>query len=499
MRQVLFLLLLFIVGATALAQPVITPRNMALGGGGSTYITDYNANFYNPANLVIRDNVGDFSIGFGVSGALFSPFQSFEKPMDQLDHALAHLKEYGADNAFYLHTNKEQLLDDNYPSNATLSDNTFRYDMLLFGIKWKKKHRSFSLAVRTRTSSNVRVGKGWYSSDFIETNDENYLLDRSVIHRYQTLHEISFGYAETFKFLTGLSPRLDNFIIGIAPKLVLSGNYQNATWNNTYRRASKNGPTQHIRSFTYDVAGEFGLPENNSAQTPSQPGPFDAFYTGIDGIGAGLDIGVTYLLTLGSDLSAVRPNQQPTHRSLRVSFSMTDIGFVAYGGNTASFNASADTLAGVQSPGTTINEQFTGSKGQFIPFLNSYGEYNPFLQSTKSTSSFSTLLPMALHGGALLEINRLKLMGDISVGLTNNAFNSTKLTSSLGLELRPLKFMPLRGGIRFKAHRPDFISVGTAIETKKWDFSVAATFLPTSITGQPTFTGISTATLQFHF
>ena len=502
MRQAIFILLFLGVNTSwVLSQPVITPRNMALGGGGSTYITDYNANFYNPANLMIRDREGNFSIGIGIGGFFFNPYENFSSPNDQYENARDYLSAYEPDNTRLFSSNRQQVLDNTYPRNLSLSDNTTRYDATLLGMKWKRENHSFSIAIRSRTSSTTRVGKGWYENEFQENRDGNTILDRSLINRYQSLHEISFGYAESFQFLTGLTPRLDNFIIGIAPKIVFGGNYQNAVWENIYEPTGNS--VRRIQSFSYDATGDFGAStaaylngtdiQNANAQS------FSNNYFSLDGIGAGLDIGVTYLLTLGSDLSAVKPDQQPTRKSLRVSFSMTDIGFVSYNNNEITLTNEADTTSGATLPISVSNEMFIGNRGQYIDFILQYGEDNPFLQTTSKNGSFSSLLPMALHGGALLEINRLKLMGDVSVGLTNNAFNSTKLISSVGVELRPLKFLPLRGGIQFKAQQPDFLSVGTAIETKKWDLSVAALFTPNSLTNTPTVTGVSVATLQFHF
>src|SRR5690606_31168349 len=101
-----------------------------------------------------------------------------------------------------------------------------------------------------------------------------------------------------------------------------------------------------------------------------------------------------------------------------------------------------DTLFNPTLPVQTANQIFAGTRMQYMAFLKAFGESDPFTPAEKSTSAFSVLLPMALHGGALLELNRLKLMGDVSIGLTDNAFNSTRLTSALGIELRPFMFLP---------------------------------------------------------
>ncbi|MCH2448646.1 MAG: DUF5723 family protein [Gracilimonas sp.] len=487
----------------SVAQPVLTPRNMALGGGGSTYITNYNANFYNPANLLIQDKSGNFSFGVGVIGLYLDGTQNYGDLSTQFQNAKNYFELYTPGQTSISGTDQIEIIDSNYPQEATLSDNKFRYDATLIGMKWLKNDRAFSIALRTRTSSRFRVGQGWYSDSFKQTSDDELLLDRSLIHRYQSLHEISFGYAESFQFLTGLTSKLDNFIIGIAPKLIIGTGYQNAEWNNTYRELEGNSATERVQNFTYNATGEFGTSTLSYLRgTPINQANARSFSTtsfNINGIGAGLDIGVTYLLTLGKDLSAIQRDGQPTRRSLRLSFSMTDIGFISYNNDEVSLSSSPDTTLVTNLPTNIAGEAFIGSRGQYISFIEQFGEDNPFTRNSLNQSSFASLLPMALHGGALIEINRLKLMGDVSVGLTNNAFNSTKLISSFGMELRPLNFLPLRGGVQFEAQRPEFLSIGMAVETKKWDLSLAGIFSPNSLIEQPQITGAAAATLQFHF
>ncbi|MEX0721866.1 MAG: DUF5723 family protein [Balneolaceae bacterium] len=505
MRTLLILLLLLcLFEPLSMAQTVITPRNMALGGGGSTYITDYNTNFYNPANLMIQDKIGSFDVGVMAGGFYFDAVQNHSNPERQFENAQNHLKQYNPGSYSISDLERVELLDDNYLNNSNRSNNRTRYDATLLGMKWKTENRALSLAFRTRTSSSYSVGRGWYSQAF-QQEDGREFLDRTLIHRYQSLHEISFGYAESFQFLTNLTSRLDNFVIGIAPKLVFGGSYQDAVWDNIYYQNAETNENQRVQSFSFAATGDFGLAtssyldENISAENAVSRGFQNDEFT-LNGVGAGLDIGVTYLLTFGSDLSAVHPGKQPTQKSVRFSFSMTDIGFVSYSKNDISLNIFTDTTNASSIPASVSNEAFIGAKGQYLNFIETFGEEeNPFRLASRDKSGFSILLPMALHGGALLEINRIKLMGDVSVGLTNNAFNSTTLVSSFGIELRPFVFLPLRAGTQFEAQRPSFLSLGTAIETKHWDLSVAAQFTPESLISEIALSGISLATLQFHF
>lgn len=504
MRQASFILLftLFCV-FESIGQPVFTPRNMAFGGGGSTYITNYQANFYNPANLMIQAREGRFSIGAGIGGVYFKGLKNYNGFNRQLKNLKDHLTPFNNDLDPLSNEEKLDIANDNYPGRKTVSTNKYRYEATLFGFKWMTDNRAFSVALRTRTSTIFNVGRGWYAGTFTESPDEKQILDRTLTQRYQNLHEISFGYAESFKFLTNLTSRLDNFVIGIAPKLVLGSDYQNADWQNNYQKQDESDLTTQIEVVRYNAAGEFAAADlNYFLDIPLSGGNSNAFTNtsfDINGIGAGLDIGITYLISLGSDLSAVQLNQQPTRRSLRLSFSMTDIGFISYNKKSIGFDTPVDTTFNTPPPTKIANQLFTGAKGQYFDFIQQFSNDDPFSGSPYDQGTFSALLPMALHGGALLEMNRVKLMGDMSVGLTNNAFNTTRLTSSFGIELRPFSFMPVRGGIRLEAQRPEFVSLGTAIETTNWDLSLAGIFAPNSINEKPSITGAAAATLQFYF
>lgn len=499
-KTLLALTLSVLCGILSYAQPVLTPRNVALGGGGSTYITDYNANFYNPANLLIQDRQRNIDVGFLITGTYFNAVQNFSDPGKQSQNLIDYISAFQPGAYTITSTERDKIVDDNYIKNRTTSLHQTRLDVTLLGFKWRNNERSYSIALRNRISSSFEVGKGWYSNE-LQSIDNSNILDRTLKHRYQSLYEISFGYAESFKFFSDMSPRLDELTFGIAPKLVLGGAYQNARWINTY---SNNGgaSTDLIQSFEYQASGNFGAATKEylsdfDAQSSITNNITDEIFNPY-GIGAGIDIGLTYLVTLGNDLSTIDETGQRTQKSLRLSFSITDIGFVSYNDNGISLSNELDTLSNQNLPSNLANDVFVGAPGQFIDFTDTFGATNPFLSTQREDGQLSVLLPTALHAGALFEINRLKLMGDLSLGLTNNAFNSTKLVASIGVELRPLKFLPLRAGTQLATELPSYFSFGAAIETKLWDLSVATQFVSKSFNSNPTITGITVAALQFH-
>jgi len=484
-----------------MAQPVLTPQNVALGGGGSTYITDYNANFYNPANLFITDRSRNFDLGFFITGTYFNGVQNFtdlDEQRSNLEHYL-----YAFEPGAYSITpiDRAEILEENYVRDRSTSLHQTRLDVTLIGFNVRNSKRAFSFALRNRISSSFEVGRGWYSSD-PQTTDNSSFIDRSLTHRYQSLYEFSIGFAESFQFFTDMTSRLDEFTIGFAPKLVLAGSNVDARWSNQYVEGS-NGEIQQIQDFEYQDSGNFtdatasyrsGIPAQNALTKNITDDLFNP-----QGIGAGLDIGITYLITLGSDFSTLDNTNQRTQKSLRLSFSITDIGFVKYD-KTSRFIIKDDTSNVPGLPTTVSSEAFVGAPGQFLDFVDQFSfNKNPFRSSISGSEKNSILLPTALHTGILLEVNRLKLMGDLSLGLTNNAFNSTKLVASAGIEIRPLKFLPLRAGTQFATELPNYFSFGTAIETKVWDLSIATQFVSRTFSENPTLSGVTVAALQFHF
>ncbi|MCR9132757.1 MAG: conjugal transfer protein TraF [bacterium] len=485
---------------TAYAQPVLTPQNVALGGGGSTYITDYNANFYNPANLFIPDRIRTIDVGLAITGTYFNGVQNFSDLNEQRSNLENYLYAFQPGAYAITSADRTEILDENYIRNRTTSLHQTRLEATLLGFKIRNERRAISFAIRNRIASSFEVGRGWYSTE-TQPADNQTILDRTLKHRYQSLYEVSIGFAESFQFFSDMTPRLDELAIGIAPKFVIAGAYQNAVWENQFVQQN-NGSVIQIQSFEYAATGTFatatdeylnGVPAQQALTSNISDELFNP-----QGYGGGLDLGLTYLITLGSDFSTLENTDQRTQKSLRVSFSITDIGFVVYD-QSLELGINADTSNAAAFPTNVSSNAFVGAPGQIIDFVDQFSTNNPFASASKVDGSNFVLLPTALHTGILFEVNRLKLMGDLSLGLTNNAFNSTKLVASAGVEIRPLKFLPLRAGTQLATELPNYFSFGAAIETKLWDLSIATQFVSRTFNENPTLSGITVAALQFHF
>ena len=495
----------FICATNIFAQPVITPKNISLGGGGTTYITDFHANFYNPANLLINDRSKKVDIGFLSGTSSFNGVLNFENPIDQKDNYLKYFNKFSSGDFDLTQANKDLIIDTHYKRERLNSVHQSRFEVTTFGVNWISNNRAYSIAARTRVGSTFEAGRNWYTDQLVVENNVS-MSNQDLVHRYQVLHEFSFGYSESVRLINGLSSRLDNFLIGFAPKFILAGPYQNTEWRNEYSR--ENGSTDINRSqvFNHQSAGtltEATQSYMNGMLAPQSVNqslePFQDELTNIHGYGAGVDVGFTYLLTFGSDLSTLNTNQQPIKRSIRLSFSINDIGFVNYSDKTLHLEEITNNNTSASFP-SEANEYFAGAPGQYLNFVEQHGDGDPFADNSSDfeTGSFSTLLPTSFNGGILIELNRIKVMGDMSIGISNNAFNSTRLVTSLGAELRPLNFLPLRGGLQFGPGLPGSFNVGSAIETRFWDLSLGLTVSARSFTTATNLSGAGVAVLQFH-
>lgn len=500
------LLLVSSFGTTGLqAQPVLDARNIALGGGGAAYLSGIEANFYNPANLALYDRKGTLHVGLGTVGTFFEPVLSSGKPKSQFERYADTFLPYSVGELDITPDQRAAIVEENYPGDDITSEHLSRADVLWGGAVWKKGKKAYSLSLRSRAGSRVEVGRGWYSDEFVQ-QDSISIRDFSLIKQLQVLHEISFGFAQEFEFFNGLMPRINKLYVGIAPKIVIGGAYENASYSGQYRTTNTPGQDTYSREFSLSTTGS-NTDMVNTYITSGDPQSAidsqlkDGFLTSPTGFGVGIDFGLTYIIPLGSDISLLhtREQRQPIGRSLRLGLSITNIGIIRYSKSPLKIESGrTNTVEASQEP---VNKQFVGSSGQLPVFFDEATSLpNPFFEAENSSDSgFSTTLPASLNAGAVLDIDRFKLMGDLTLGLDNTAFTNKKLVGRFGIESRPLPYLPIRFGTALAAGKPLRFGAGTGIETRYWDFSIATQILVKSNTLTSDVVGGAVGALQFHF
>ena len=466
------------------AQLAYSAESMALGGGGTAYLTGFEALFVNPANLFIQEKNYSYQFSFLQTGYYFDSLQNTPGIQSRFNQYTDLLSPYHTDLNLAV-TDREDLVDRSFNENRSSAEFLNQTELNWFGLKWVRPNRSYAVAARTRIGSRYRLGKGLYSAIPLDRND-SFLINQSFTQRYQVLHEISFGYAESFTFLNGLTPQLSEFIVGIAPKIILPGGYLDVQYRNRYQLDNQTGFWENETAFKQRSAGvltdraeNFFFPQIN----PENPeyGLRDLMRP--TGIGFGLDAGITYLITFSDDLSVLRQENDLTEKSLRISLSVADIGLVHYTNSPFEYEIDQQTTEESQT-GPVSDILFQGAPNEHYSFLADY--FNPaiFQSFTVREQSIEAFLPTSVQAGALFQYNRLKLMGDISYTITDNAFKPTGFMGFAGVEIRPLSFFPLRAGTRVAQALPGYISFGGGIETDRFD--IQAAFQLKSRRGGPT-------------
>jgi len=465
------------------SQISLNPVSMGLGGGGTAYTTSYEALFINPANLQLREKTYRMQVSVLESGSYFNSPLQVKNAINRIENYEQTLRTSGADDFTLTEDSRESILNRHFATGRLNREFQSSSVVNWIGVKWFREERSYAFSVRSRQASRYTIGRGFYDNSPIESGDIE-VIDRSLSHQFQTLHEISFGYSESFSFLSGLFPNISRFIIGVAPKVVLSGPTYSTNHTDFYSREDESSSWVRENSYSFESTGVFS---DHAERLQAGRDPFNeggginsmSELTEPTGVGAAIDLGITYLFTFGSDLSLIRRGEEPTEKSLRVSLSLTDLGMIHY--FEQPFRADTGPVEPeFADPVGLSDTYFTGGILQDFNFLSN-GMDHPLRSATnQNRDNYQSLLPASIQTGILFQINRVKMMGDIRLGLNDSAFQSSKFMSFIGAEVRPLSFLPLRAGTRIATDLPGYYSFGAGIETRYFDLNAAIQFRSTS-------------------
>ncbi len=466
------------------AQLSYSAESMALGGGGTAYLTGFEALFVNPANLLIQEKNYTFQISLLQYGYYFDSLEPISGIQNRFSRHLDLMAPYSSDLNLRV-TDREELIDRSFFENRSNAYFLNQTEINWFGIKWARPERSFALAARTRIGSSYRLGKGLYSATPLDRSG-SFLINQSFNHQYQVLHEISVGYAESFTYLNGLTPSLSEFIVGIAPKLVIPGSFLDVQFRNRYTLNSQSGfwdneiaYNQHTAGVLTDRAENFFFPQIN----PENPDYGLRDLLRPTGIGFGIDAGITYIIKFGDQLSVLRHEDGLAEKSLRISLSVTDVGMVYQTTTPFEFDIEPQTSE-QEETGPVTNRLFQGAPNEHFSFLADYFDPTEFSSFAVREQAIEVLLPASVQAGALFQYNRFKLMGDVSYTIVDNAFKPSGFTLFSGFEIRPLSYLPIRAGTRLTPGLPGYVSFGSGLETGRFD--ILAAFQLKSRAGGPT-------------
>ncbi|MEX1136886.1 MAG: DUF5723 family protein [Balneolales bacterium] len=501
-RTVFFLFLLFTFSLSLThhvgAQPVLSQQSISMGGGAS-YITGPAANFYNPANLMIRDNIrpnklilaqGGFYLSEGIKAEdLTQDYIGFGDYFTNFD-ATKPRPDYSS----------SEILQLRFSNDNSIFSNSARFDIIAFGFSFTRKQHAFSLALRSRSTNSFEISRGWYDDTFQSSGQED-KLERTLRQNVQTYHELSLGFAREVSMVNGWIPGLNRLYFGIAPKLMVGGMFFDGDYTSTYFRDQGGNDMQYTSQYSArsvaDKQPSLAPKSDASSSTNLMTGQRQSLFEPT-GTGVGLDVGLTFVMSLDDDNSLAPKSDGPLRKSLRFSVSMTDIGFISYNEQPLVLRTSSDTTRAASTP-ENIHRDFTGQIGEFTSFISEKSDKSESLGAATSVEKkFNYKLPAALHLGSALQYNRFLVAVDAEYQISPVRFDQQGWHTRVGTEFRLLKFIPLRSGITLNPSMETTLGIGAGIDAGLWEVSVA-TQLKQGYNKKAYTVGLAVAALQFRF
>lgn len=487
-----FLLLLLSVSTAGYSQSSHqSAYNLALGGGGTAYLDNYNANFVNPANLMLnRDIKPRFTLG--LIGGLST----------NVGGSLANVgvyNKYFTKGLVITDEIADEALTDWFGENSADRRNFgIEFNLIPLGTSYRSDKWAASVAARTRTLVDLQMSRGLAELLILGLDGDNFGDPRQLDFSNQTLvfHELSVGYAREAIRLPDILPFTDNIrlYVGVAPKLLVGSFTSRIDFSSTLQlERSDAGYVDLIRhdfNYTLETVGGLSqdLIEYTEARTQQGTTPDIGDY--VDP--AGEDFYSTTSLSVGADLGAtlemdvnipVVGSFFSGPQKLRVGLSVTDLGKVIFADEVGRFTAD-DVLEwrGLELDQQRIDEEFNGDRDEYINHVlqdsiatNLYGSFQ-----YREGSTIERALPTKINFGAHLMLGKLSVMTDLSKGFYDLGSSSRRVSMSLGAEYRFFGFLPLRVGMRTGGYSSTAFSAGTGLEFRNFEFSLAGSMVAKS-------------------
>lgn len=450
-------------------QQILTGSTMGAGGAGTVIGSGYEALFSNPANLIHGYPVKDPDrriVSLMAGGIQFDSPAPVGSAGELRTVLGGWIRGYSPTGSTRYPLQLEEHLARNFPDASSASTHQVLGEWHWFGLQWDRGARTYAVSLRSRFANRSTTARGLYDGTPV-WEDDQWILDRSTTTYFHALHELSFGFAEPVTFLNGLLPGLSQFVIGIAPKLVLGGSYQSTAWKDRFTRPDSATPWSRTRSLTSYTTGPFSRQQEQYQSGGTYvPGRRNLFGQG--GLGAGLDVGLNWVTPLGRDFSWIESDQPPSS-SLQISVSFLDIGMIHYRDQPTQRHVSERTVTGSTLP-DPVDHLFMGRPGEQLPFHFENG-VDPLDGSVAESSNLLVLLPSTIQTGAALRHQKWTLSGDLAIGLTDDAFNTNRLLGFLGIEYRVRPQLPLRVATRLSQNQNDYLAIGSGWIGEQFEFS----------------------------
>ncbi|MBD3615977.1 MAG: hypothetical protein HUJ22_05335 [Gracilimonas sp.] len=472
-RNLLLVILIFgVTAASALAQSRHqTAQSLGMGSGGTAYVDGYQANFLNPANLMLdihRSNttIGFANIGMNAGGSLVN---------------IAVYNKYLTSGQLIAGETRTNMLNDWFGSNP---NNTRQLATTLsvapIGVSHRSSKQAFSMASRVRITEDFSMNKGMaelltYGLDADKFSTPTPINFNSNMVAFA---EISVGYARHLMNLPNLPFAKDiKLFVGVAPKYLYGVYTADLDFNSTLQMTRSDGSSpftiNHDFNYSLQTIGELSrqLRAYEAAFSQDENAKFEDYvdYEGDDlGEAQATGFGVDFGATLQMDVSALPiPLFFNKQKTLRLSMSVTDLGKLSYDQSASNVYADGEfSYSGAQDEDSFNN--FFDNLGDSLK-NDVYGNFN-----SEDIDAVTYNLPSMYNFGASLEMGKLLVALDYGVGFNNAGINSTRSVLALGAQYHFFGFLPVRAGTRIGGYSSAAYSAGIGLDFNFLEFTVGA-------------------------
>ncbi|HAC14976.1 MAG TPA: hypothetical protein DCE78_03395 [Bacteroidetes bacterium] len=484
---------------SAFSQAYFSAGNVGMGDTGITHVTDSQASFINPANLMLYDGPGKWNINLlhgshyynkGYSSEFISTPRNYFTPFDSQPTSTGYLTVVDAN----------QLLKKWFGSDEIRSHNEYLFDFQTIGISYKALNYALSFNHRLRGQSFVEIGRGWYDPKF-KNVDDVYLLDRSLNHNQSIWHEVSFAVAWEQDLISGLLGSRSNIYLGINPKLILPVSFMQQKMDATYTWNESNPDLLNYKhSYVAYLTGEYAatikkLPTTgNSANLNITPDYFD-----INGVGFGFDAGFTWRIIMGDKINLKSDNRIDSDYHLSFSVAVQDIGFVSYNKESSILSSKSQSQSDSSEFSTgPIDREYTGTMSDFVYFSN-YNQPHFYDNLSGQDSRINKLLPSSITAGVGLKLDQVLFAVEYKQH-SNNTLNQPEFrTLHVGNEITLFSIFDIRSGVIFHSNEPVTLSAGLGLDTAYFSLSAGtyARQIDSSNDFRPVLMNVGTVAVRF--
>lgn len=446
-----------------------SPWAISTGGGASAVSPPTTALYTNPAHLGVESSASTLEIRLlDVRTYTGGDLLQFDRYRDT----------FGARSGTLTDTEEGKVLDKWFGGGQRVVDTYTEVVPFALTYQPRGKQWAFGVGLRARVLSEVETDRGLFDL-FLVGADSNRTVPVNGRYRGSSTIDLTGTFSYSFESIP--------LSIGISPRLIVGTQYADGTLNSEvtvsdsvlthqfdYTARAAGPPSREI----YDTFNAFG--------TNPLGGVSGEFGGTVAGIGAGVDLGVTYEVQSGFFVSA----------------SLTDLGGIQWNRDAQTVTSANDEFRfeGVSLNLDRLRNEFDGDVGRYVEHQVDSLAQAAYQDVERDRSSFTVGLPTAVHVNSTWTQGSLTLNGGATVGL-NSRVGAVSPTPAahLGGELR-LGPIPLRAGVRLGGPQAVTLAGGIGVDAGGYRFDVGISATPSTSTlgsGGRYAVGVSLATVRF--